>query len=417
MLIKTVLNRINRFKSFVFANIQLVEELGFLILLIHIEPRANSRPICSRCQRQCPGYDTLNSRRFEFVPLWGIKVFFVYAMRRVQCPDCGIVVEKIPWATGKHHLTDTYAWFLAKWAKRLSWKETSEAFQTTWENVFRSARAAVAWGLLHRDLEGITAIGVDEVQWHKGQKYLTLVYQINNDCKRLLWLGKNRTEKTFHGFFDMLGEKRSKAIDFVCSDMWKPYLNVIAKRAKKALNILDRYHIMAMMNKAIDEVRAKEVRKLKAKGLEPILTHSRWVLLKRPENRTDKENIKLADLVKHNLKAVRSHLLREEFQRFWEYKYQAWAMKFLKRWCTKVMRSKIEPMKKVVKTIRSHQDLIQNWFKARGRISMGAVEGLNNKVKVTTRKSYGFRTFQAVEIALYHTLGDLPEPDFTHRFC
>ena len=87
------------------------------------------------------------------------------------------------------------------------------------------------------------------------------------------------------------------------------------------------------------------------------------------------------------------------------------------RWCTKVMRSRIEPMKEIARTLRNHRGLILNWFKARYVISLGAVEGFNNKVKVVTRKAYGFRTFTGVEVALYHTLGDLPEPIVTHRFC
>jgi len=412
MLIKTILNRIQKFKSFVYTHVELIQEKqGDPILLVHVRPRVGSRPICSRCGRLGPGYDTLNPRRFEFVPLWGIPVFFVYAMRRVECPRCGIVVELVPWARGKSHLTKSYAWFLARWARRMSWKEVAEAFQTSWENVFRSVKMAVAWGLAHRDLEGITAIGVDEIQWHKGQNYLTLVYQIDEGCKRLLWIGKERTEKTFHAFFDLIGEDRCNAIRFVCSDMWKSYLNVIAERAKNALTILDRYHIMAKMNKAIDKVRATEVKKLAAEGYEPVLRKSRWLLLKRPENLTESQEIKLADLLRYNLKSVRSYLLKEDFQSFWEYKMPFWAGRFLDQWCTRVMRSRIEPMKDIAKTLREHRGLILNWFKAKNVLSLGAVEGLNNKAKVTTRKSYGFRTFGAAEIALYHTLGNFRAPD------
>ena len=418
MLIKTILNRIQKFKSFVYTHVELIQEKqGDPILLVHVRPRVGSRPICSRCGRLGPGYDTLNPRRFEFVPLWGIPVFFVYAMRRVECPRCGIVVELVPWARGKSHLTKSYAWFLARWARRMSWKEVAEAFQTSWENVFRSVKMAVAWGLAHRDLEGITAIGVDEIQWHKGQNYLTLVYQIDEGCKRLLWIGKERTEKTFHAFFDLIGEDRCNAIRFVCSDMWKSYLNVIAERAKNALTILDRYHIMAKMNKAIDKVRATEVKKLAAEGYEPVLRKSRWLLLKRPENLTESQEIKLADLLRYNLKSVRSYLLKEDFQSFWEYKMPFWAGRFLDQWCTRVMRSRIEPMKDIAKTLREHRGLILNWFKAKNVLSLGAVEGLNNKAKVTTRKSYGFRTFGAAEIALYHTLGNFRAPDMMATTC
>ena len=202
----------------------------------------------------------------------------------------------------------------------------------------------------------------------------------------------------------------------VCSDMWKPYLKVIKKKAVNAINILDRYHVMALMSKAIDKVRSEETKQLKADGLEPLLSHSRFILLKRPENLTDKQQIKLADLVQYNLRSIRAYLLKEDFQQFWEYVSAYYAGKFLDAWCTRTMRSKIEPMKKMAKTLRKHRPLLMNWFLAKGELSSGVVEGFNNKAKLTMRKSYGFRTFRGIEIALYHAMGDLPEPKLTHRF-
>ena len=414
MQLKTILNHVERHKSFVYQEARFAE--GKTAIEIPIEPRVNGWAVCSGCGERRAGYDRLPPRRFEYVPLWQIPVFFVYAMRRVNCPECGVKVEQVPWSHGKNHLTLTYCWFLANWAKRLSWKEVAVAFNTTWQNVFRSVQYAVMWGMMHRDLEGIGAIGVDEVAWQKGHKYLTLVYQIDAGCKRLLWIGQDRTETTFRNFFEMLGEERSGKLKFVCSDMWKAYLKVIAEKAGQAIHVLDRFHIMQKMNQAIDEVRASEAKQMKADGYEPVLKHSRWCLLKRPENLTDQQTVKLSELLKYNLRSVRAHLLREDFQRFWEYVSPGWAGKFLDQWCTRSMRSQLEPMKKVARTLRNHRELILNWFRAKGMLSSGVVEGFNNKVKLTTRKSYGFRTYNAVEIALYHNLGQLPEPDFTHRF-
>ena len=198
--------------------------------------------------------------------------------------------------------------------------------------------------------------------------------------------------------------------------MWKPYLQVLAEKAAGAIHVLDRFHIMQKMNKAVDEVRAVEARQMKEDGYEPVLKHSRWCLLKRPENLTDKQTVKLSELLKYNLRSTRAYLLREDFQRFWEYTSPAWAAKFLDQWCSRTMRSKIEPMKKMARTLRNHRSLILTWFRAHGTISAGSVEGMNNKVKLTTRNSYGFRTYEAIEIALYHNLGRLPEPEFTHKF-
>jgi transposase len=109
-------------------------------------------------------------------------------------------------------------------------------------------------------------------------------------------------------------------------------------------------------------------------------------------------------------------LLKEDFQQLWEYESATWAGKFLDDWCQQVMRSRIRPMKKIAATLRTHRELILNYFRARKRISSGVVEGLNNKAKLTMRKSYGFRTFHITEIALYHALAKLPEPEVAHRF-
>jgi transposase len=416
MHIKTILNRVQNFKSFVYGSVRWVENASEPTLEAVLLPRANGRAVCSGCGRRRPGYDTLAVRRFEFIPMWGIKVFFVYAPRRVSCPGCGVRVERMPWVSGKHQLTQSYAWFLAGWARRLSWKEVAKAFRTTWDHVFGSVEMAVTWGLKHRDLSGIEAIGVDEIAWQRGHKYLTLVYQIDAGCRRLLWLGRERKTKTLLGFFRWFGQERTTRLRFICSDMWKPYLKVIAKKAGHAIHVLDRFHIMARLSKAIDQVRAEEARQLKRDGYEPVLTKTRWLLLKRPENLTAKQEPKLAELLRYNLRTVRSYLLKEEFQQLWLYRSPYWAGRFLDKWCTRTMRSKIEPMKKMARQLRKHRPLLLNWFRAKGQFSSGIVEGFNTKAKLTTRKSYGFRTYHATEIALYHALGALPVPKTAHEF-
>jgi transposase len=416
MQLKTILNRVQKFKSFVYGTVCWVEGAREPTVEVELRPRRNSRPVCSGCSQRRRGYDTLPVRRFEFIPMWGIKVFFLYAPRRVDCPGCGVRVERMPWVAGKRRLTEAYAWFLAGWARRLSWKEVAEAFRTTWDHVFGAVERAVEWGREHRDLSGIAAIGIDEIQWQRGHRYLTLVYQIDADCRRLLWIGKKRKVKTLIGFFRWFGKARTQGLRYICSDMWKPYLKVVAKKAGHTIHILDRFHIMAQLSKAIDQVRAQEVKKLKDEGYEAVLTNSRWLLLKRPENLTAKQETRLAELVRYNLKSVRSYLLKEEFQFFWSYKSPYWAGRFLDQWCTKTMRSKIDPMKKVARRLRKHRPLLLNWFRAKGQFSSGIVEGFNNKAKLTTRKAYGFRTYHATEIALYHALGALPVPKTTHEF-
>ena len=417
MQLKTILNYVEPYKSFVYGKARWCGSGRARKLEVAVRARANSRAICSGCGKKRPGYDRLPERRFDYVPLWQIPVCFVYALRRVSCPKCGIVAEQVPWADGKSQQTKTYRWFLAGWAKRLSWQEVATIFGTSWDSVYRAVDYAVRWGLAHREMTGIKAIGVDEIQWCRGHQYLTLVYQIDEGLKRLLWVGSERKEESLRKFFQLLTDEAKGAIHFVCSDMWKPYLEVIREEIGQAVHVLDRFHLMKKMNEAIDQVRREEVLRLKQAGYEHILKHSRWCLLKRPENLTDHQTVKLRELMGYNLRSLRARLLREDFQRFWEYSSPGWAGKFLDEWCRRTMRSQLTPMKKVALSLRSHRSLILNWFRARGTISAGIVEGFNNKAKLTTRKAYGFRTLEAAQLALYHTLGALPEPKLTHEFC
>ena len=415
MQLLTILNRCHHFRGFVYQHACFSADKKSIE--VAVRPRRGSAAICSRCHQPAPGYDQLGERRFEFIPLWGFLVFLLYAMRRVDCRRCGaVVVEEVPWGDGKRTLTKAYMLFLARWARRLSWKETAAVFRTSWDKVFDAVEYVVTFGLQHRELGQIDAIGVDEIQYAKGHKYLTLVYQIDLGITRLLWVGKERTIESFQGFFTTIGEEVASKIVFVCSDMWEPYLKVIREKCSAALHILDRFHIVAKMNKALDEVRAEESRRMHRAGQMPVLKKSRWLLLKREENLQQEQRFRLRDLLRYNLKTVRAYLLKEAFQQLWDYNSAAWAGKFLDEWCRQTMRSRIEPMKKIARSLRQHRDLMLNYFRAQKLISSGVVEGLNNKAKLTMRKSYGFRTFRVLEMALYHSLGKLPEPEVTHEF-
>jgi transposase len=353
---------------------------------------------------------------FEYVPIWAFKVFFQYTPRRVICPVHGIKVEFMPWASGKEQMTTSYKIYLARWAKRLSWKETSDIFKTSWDRVYRAVQCVVEYGIANRKFDDVTEIGVDEIQVFKGHKYLTMVCQLNAGARKLIWCGMDRKTKTLLRFFHEFGKERNEKLRYVCSDMWRPYLKVIKKKAPNALNILDRFHIMKKFNEGIDLIRRGEVKLFKADQQENVLLKGRWLLLKRPENLDEKQTTRLKILLKLNISSIKGYLMREDFQRFWEYKYPAAAEKFLDNWITRTLQTNLEPMKKVANMLRNHKPLIMNWFQAKGQLSSGAVEGLNLKAKLTIRKAYGFKSPECLKIALYHTLGKLPEPLCLHRF-
>ncbi|MDP7221480.1 MAG: ISL3 family transposase [Arenicellales bacterium] len=424
MLIKTLLNRIHPVKGFVYEKDQLVKDRtqpNGCRLDMQVRPRRGSRGICCGCGRRGATYDHLGQRRFIFVPLWGIAVVLVYTMRRIDCKRCGVKVEQVPWANPASKSATTIAMelFLARWARLLSWKQVAQVFRVSWQRVYRSVESVVSYGLAHRELSGITAIGVDEIAYAKGHRYATLVYQIDSGgSRRLLYVGEGRTVKTLLRFFRMLQKAKIdfvQSIHFVCSDMWKPYLKVIAKKLPQALHILDRYHLVANLNKALDRVRAEEARQLKAEGWS-ILTRSRWLLLRRRKKLPHKQRYRLREILQWNLRTVRAYMLKEQLQALWEYRSPTYAGRLLDAWCRSAMRSRLEPMKKVARSLRQHRELILNWFRAKRQYNSGIVEAMNANVKLRFRKAYGFRTFEAIEVALYHQFGCLPEPESTHKF-
>jgi transposase len=417
--VKVILNRIQRFVGFIYARIRLRGSGGSLRIEVKIEPHRGIRGKCSTCLEACPGYDVLEERRWLFVPLWGIVVHFFYPPRRVECPAHGVRVEHIPWSQGKRPVTTAMMGFLARWARRLSWRETARTFQTSWESVYHSVDWFVTWGLAHRQLEAVQAIGIDELHWGKGKgadRFLTVIYQIDRHCRRLLWVGPRRTQATLRKGLAALGPSVLGGLRFVASDMWKPYLTVIAAQVGHALHVLDRFHITMHLNQAVDQVRRGERTRLGDTPSGARLKKMRWTLLRRGSRVRGHARTKLNALLSSQLATARAWMLKNSFEHFWTYKSFVWGGAFLDYWTERALRSRLEPMKRVARMLRSHEALILNWFKAKGEISTGPVEGLNNKVRVVTRRSYGFRTYKAMELALYHNLGRLPEPETGHAF-
>jgi len=390
------------------------------VLEVQIRERKGAKARCGECHRPAPGYDHLSERRYQFIPFWNIVVFLLYTPRRVNCPRCGVKVEWTPWASGKNQLCDAFRLFLAQWARLLSWQEVSHRFAVGWAAVYNSVQWVVAYGLEHRDLSGITAIGVDEIKVRKGRVFWTLVYQIDHGVRRLLWVGKDRSKKTFTSFFDEMREKGATAsIQYVCSDMWRAYLEVVKEQlGQQVVHVIDRFHVAKRLLDALEEIRRKEVKKLAEAGMKPLLKKMRYTFLKRRKKWTSKERRRMRELEGANLAVFHARLLVEKFDHFWNYRSVPWAEKFLIAWVARIARSRrpgMEPLKKAARTIANHTPYLLNFVRSKG-LNSGVVEGLNRRLKTATNRSYGFRTDNALQVALYHELGKLPLPKFTHSF-
>ncbi|MBZ0258539.1 ISL3 family transposase [bacterium] len=381
-------------------------------LQIELAARRNCRLPCGQCGTLSRVRDRLKERQWRHVPLWGIPSEIRYRPARVRCPKCQAVkVEAMPWSYGKSRLSVGFIWLLAAWAKLLAWKVAADQFGVHWNSVQGAVRQAVDYGLTHRDLGSILCIGIDELSRKKGHVYVTNVYDLEE--RRLIWSGEGRSQDTLKEFFEEHGEALKDKVIGVCCDMWQPYIDMIEERLPNATLIFDKFHIIQHLNKAVDEVRRDEARELKKENPE-LLQKTRYIWLKNPENLTDKQRARLGHLEKLNLRTNRAYLLKEGFREFWTYWSKGWAKKFLNKWFWWATHSRLKPLRDFAWMLRRHQEGLLNYFEL--RIDNGTVEGMNNKAKVISHRCYGFRTAKTYILALYHGLGNLPEPKLVHKF-
>jgi transposase len=418
--VKTLLNLVHPVRGFVYRAVRVEWRGGRPCLVAAIAARRQGRPRCPTCLQPGSGYGHTERREWQFVPFWGLAVFLQYTPRRTDCARHGVRVEWLPWSEGKRPVARAMMQFLAHWARRLSWHETAASFRVSWQMVQRSVQWLVAWGLAQRELGDVRAIGIDELHIGRGQRstnYVTVIYQLDAQCRRLLWVGRRRTQRTLQRGLRALGEPVLAGIRYVCSDLWGAYVKVVARRLPHAVHLLDRFHVVQHLNGAVDELRRRErTRVAGTPAAKQRLKKMRWALLKRGTRVLGHARAKLQALIRSRCPTARGYVLKEAFGHFWTYHHPTWARAFLSQWLARVKRSRLPPMLKVARMIEKHQPLLLNWIQARHEVRTGAVEGFNNKARVLTKRAYGYRTFNALQLVLYHNLGKLPEPEPYHRF-
>jgi transposase len=379
---------------------------------VQLDIRKRWKQPCGTCGTLARVRDRLKVRRWRHVPMWGIPVTLAFSPARVACGTCGKVrVATMPWSQGKCRLSVGLIWLLAAWCKLLAWDQVATLFGVHWNTVATAVRQAVAYGLEHREIGGVLYIGVDELSRRKGHVYVTNVYDLTT--KRLLWSGEGRSKTTLKAFFDEHASTLEQTVRGVCCDMWQPYIDMIREHLPDATLVFDKFHVIQHLLQAVDQVRRDEARELRKENPE-LLKRTRYIWLKNPENLTDKQRARLGHLEKLNLRTNRAYLLKESFRELWNYKRKGWARKYLKKWSWWATHSRLKPMRDFAWMLRRHQEGILAYFDE--RISNGAVEGMNNKAKVISHRCYGFRTASTYITALYHCLGNLPEPQLVHRF-
>ncbi|MBC2724608.1 MAG: ISL3 family transposase [Desulfosporosinus sp.] len=409
MQVESIVKRTLKLKSFRVEKVSEIKDR----LEITIVARRRSLPICSLCSKKRPRRDTLHPRRWRHVKLWGIETLITYSPRRVNCPDCGIVVEKIPWSLGKSSLSLPLIDTLQRMSKHLSFNDVARLFGVSWNTVRASVKQAVEFGLAARSVGDLLYIGVDEIASRKGHTYVTMVYDLTE--KKLLAMAPGRNEISLYKCFQELGKSLMNKPLVVCCDMWRPYIKIIREDLHPETTVVfDKFHIIRNLLRAVDEVRREEYHE-KKKSNPNLLKRTRYLWLKNPQNLKPVERQRLGALEKLNLKVNRAYLLKESLREFWQCESRDEGEKFLRKWFWWATHSRLKPMRNFAWSVRKHQDGILSWFDV--PISNGAVEGMNGKAKAVMRRAYGFRTFEMLRLALLHNLGKLPEPKFNlHKF-
>ena len=403
MLIETFIRKQLRLKAHRVTKVETNEE----DMIIHIDQLGKRHLRCGVCRKPCRRVHGIRNRReWRDLSMRKLRLVLRYQPRRVQCPRCGVRVEDFPWAEPWARVTRALANAVASLTRELSWQGTARHFALNWKTVAGIVQRAVRYGLRHRKRPPVHRIGIDEVSRRKGQVYLTVVYDLER--RVLLWVGEDRTEEGVKKFFtEELGKRRCRTLRVVCMDMWAAYVNLVREHAPQAQILFDRFPIVKHLQEAVDEVRRSEVRRLT--GKEKITFKStRWLLLKNPWNLTNEQKERLSTLVRWNSPIVRAYYLKESFQLFWDYRQEKRALDLLSKWMSSAMRSRLQPFKKFVRMLRSHLDGILPWTKL--QLSNGAVEGMNNKIKSISHRSFGFRKAQYFIAAIYHCCARLPLP-------
>jgi transposase len=387
--------------------VKVEEDAAADALVIHLDRLGHRHLRCGECGQEASRAAPTRrpSRRWQDLAMRDQVLQLVYAPFRVWCPRCGLRVERVPWADKWQRVTHALARAVADLARQLDWSSVAQHFRLNWKTIAAVVEGAVLWGLHHRRWWPLHVLGIDEVSRRKGHQYLTIVYDL--DRGRVVWVGRDRTTATMERFFAWLGPRRARAVHTVCCDMWAVYIDAVRAHLATATIVFDRFHLSQYLNRAVDEVRRQTWRQLH--GREKIeFKQTRFLWLKNPDNLGREERTRLSALLRLNSPIVKAYLLKEDLRRFWAYRSTAWAAWHLVQWLWRASHSRLDPFKKLARRLRAHFDGVLAWTEI--RVTNGAVEGMNNKVKVISHRAYGYRTSWTYIANIYHACAGLPLP-------
>ena len=342
-------------------------------------------------------------RTWEDAAVLGMRVVFHYAPKEIECPTHGRVQEEIPWAAAYSRVTYRLEYRLCALCQVMTQKAAAE--------ILRMATSTLS-DLLHRvitrarhghKIRALKTIGVDEISYCKGRKFATIVYDLDRAC--VLWVGKGKGRETIDRFFqEALSKEQRERVRWASCDMSEAYINAIKHHLPNVSLVIDRFHVVKALNGAVDEVRKEEWRQLDNKGRKAI-KGLRWILSLHSRNRTKAHSRFLNRLRQSNRRIHRAWVLKDEFEHFWNYRSKAMAERFLKRWMTTVLRSRIPSMRTFVATLRKHYDNVVTFIDRPLTNAVG--EGINRIIKIVKNRASGFRNLDSFADMIFLTVGDL----------
>lgn len=363
---------------------------------------------CPECGRRGKIKRALpNARQWRDLCVGGWTIFFLYCPKEIICPTHGRLQEDIPWAEPFARVTYRLEYLVLVYSQLMTQKAAAELLRlacSTFSDVLHRTITRVRDG--HR-LRGLRTIGIDEVSYHKGHKYVTVVYDLKRSC--VVWVGQGKGRETIDVFFNtMLSAYQKQQIRWACCDMSETYIGAVKDHCPNAKLVLDRFHIAKALHKALDEVRKEQWRE--ATGAErQALKGLRWLLFKHPSRRTRDDRRILGLLRKGNRRIFRACVLKDEFDQFWNYKAPWAAKRFLKRWCTAALKSRLEPFRSFVRTVKEHHDHIITFIES-GGLTNAIAEGINRIIRIVKNRASGFFGVQPFTDLIFLTVGDVDIP-------
>lgn len=373
---------------------------------LYVKPYKNGAR-CPHCDRRGKLLRSREcQRQWRDLPVAGRAVRLCYRPREILCPTHGRVEEKIPWAAPYARGTLRLEYAVLRLCQVMTQKAAAELLGIPSSTLSDQLHASVQRYRAGHRIRGVRVLGIDEVSYHKRHKYATLVYDLERSV--VVWVGQGRGRATIDQFFDgHLSVHQKAQIHTACCDMSEVYMSAITAHCPNATLVLDRFHIVKALNETVDAVRKAQWRE--ASGQErKALKGLRWLLYRHSSSRSRDQTRVLKELEKRNRRIYRAWRLKDEFEQLWNYRSPSAAARFLKRWCTAALRSRLEPLRKFVATVRRHQAGILAFVTT--RVTNAVAEGINRIVKIVKNRASGYRRLEPFTDMIYLTVGDLDIP-------